>query len=179
MNERHGAKLTSIIQANQKWRTKRIEPQLVALARNNMTDEEKEDIKRYYQEADIIFTEHALKRAKERFGFNKEATKRATADAVANGKFYIHTQINEDDIQSYAFVHQNKIFVLGDAINKFTGLPIVVLKTIYPSGKNTEKDKNFKYFVQGKPRITLGTGKRISNARAKNTARKEKKHKTF
>jgi hypothetical protein len=144
-----------------------------------MTNEEKENIKRYYQEADIVFAEHAITRAKERFGFSKEATKRATAVAIENGEFYIHTHIHEDDIQSYAFVYKKKVFVVGNAINKFTGLNIVVLKTIYALGTNTEKDKNYKHFIQGKPRITSSTGKRLSNARANKTARKEKKYKTF
>jgi hypothetical protein len=144
-----------------------------------MTDEKKEDLRKHYQEAKIIFTDHAITRARKRFGFHKATTKRLTAEATANGEFYIHNQVRENDTPSYVFIYQDKVFVIGGSLNKFTGQYTAILKTIYPRGKNTEKDKNYKHFVQGKPRITLGVGKRVSNARAEATARKEKKHKKF
>jgi hypothetical protein len=143
-----------------------------------MTNEEKEELKYFYQNSKLIFTDHALEQAKKRFSLNKEAIIRLTKEAIANGEFFIHIPTKDDDI-SYSFVFKEKIFVIGDSRDYITKEHVTALLTIYPRGKNTELDKNYKTFIKGKPIVKQGfSGKKYKNLAVK-ADRKNNKHKQF
>jgi hypothetical protein len=144
-----------------------------------MTNEDKEDLKLHYQNSTIIFTDHAIEKARKRFSLNKEAIVKLAKEAVSDGEFYIHSLIRHKDNQSYAFIFNNKVFVFGDGRDRYTGEHVTLFKTVYPHGKNTELPKNYKHFIKGKPIIATNTSKQARKESIARSVRKANKHKQF
>lgn len=144
-----------------------------------MTNEEKEDLKHFYQNSQLTFTDHGLERARKRFSLSKEATIRLIKDAIVYGEFHVQRPKTTTDSQSYSFVYKNKVFVVADGIDYITSERIAVFITVYNLGKNTELGKNYKTFIKGQQVVkkTMG-GKREKNLKVQ-AHRKSNKHKQF
>jgi len=144
-----------------------------------MTNEETEDLKHFYQNSPLTFTDHGLERARKRFSLSKEATIRLIKDAIAYGEFHVQRPKKTEDSQSYSFVHKSKVFVVADGIDYIKSEHIAVFITVYNLGKNTELGKNYKTFIKGQPVVqkVMG-GKREKNLKVQ-AHRKSNKHKQF